>query len=327
MTEKARLKEHLRFQADWCRKLGSPLYATLLELTERDVESGGPCFRVLEGHGADPLGSVPTLRFLGAVHRLVLEEKARWTPFLDTVETHAATLRQAMDRTVQTNEVQRCAALIGGFLVAAAETGLPLRTLEVGASAGLNLRWDHYRYESAWGDPQSPVQFRDVYPVRMPPFSIPARVVERRGCDRDPVDPCSLDGQLTLLSYTWPDQPDRLARLRGAFEIAQRVPAIVDQAGAVEWLPGCLAERRDGLTTVVFHSIVMQYMTPKQRTEMRAILEDAGARASARAPLAWLRMEPGGEQTEVSMTMWPGGREHVLARSGFHGHPVEWIHE
>jgi hypothetical protein len=327
MTEKDLLKQHLRFQADWCRKLGSPQYATLLELTEQDVEANGPCWRVLQGHGADPLGSVPALRFLGAVHRLVLEEKAQWTPFLETVETHAATLRQAMDRPVQTNEVQRCAALIGGFLIAAAETGLPLRTLEVGASAGLNLRWDHYRYESAWGNPQSPVHFKDVYSGKMPPFSIPARIMERRGCDRDPVDPCSLDGQLTLLSYTWPDQPDRLARLRGAFQIAQRVPAIVDRAGAVEWLPGWLAERRDGLTTVVFHSIVMQYMPPEQRTEMRAILEDAGARASAGAPLAWLRMEPGGDQTEVSLTMWPGGRERVLARSGFHGYPVEWIHE
>src|SRR5216684_7671565 len=112
MTEKDRLKEHLRFQADWCRKLGSPLYTDLLALAEKDVEADGPCWRVLEGHGADPMGSVPMLRFLGAVHRLVLEGKAQWTPFLDTVETHAATLRAAMNRPVQTNEVQRSAALV-----------------------------------------------------------------------------------------------------------------------------------------------------------------------------------------------------------------------
>src|SRR6266404_815288 len=306
MTEKDRLKHHLRFQSDWCRKLGSSLYTTLLALAEQDVEADGPCWRVLEGHGADPMGSVPCLRLLGAIHRLVLQGKAQWTPFLDTVETHTATLRDAMDRPVQTNEVQRCAALIGGFLVAAGETGLPLRILEPGASAGLNLRWDHYRYESAWGDPQSPVQFQGAYTTRTPPFSIPARVVERRGCDRDPVDPCSEDGQLTLLSYTWADQTERLARLRGAFQIAERVPAIVDRADAVDWLSKCLAERHDDVTTVIFHSIMMPYMSRRQRAEVRFVVEAAGARASARAPLAWLRMEHGGEQTEVSLTMWPG---------------------
>ena len=46
-------------------------------------------------------------------------------------------------------------ALLGGFLEVAHRTKLPLRILEVGASAGLNLNWDRYRYEStdgAWGD-------------------------------------------------------------------------------------------------------------------------------------------------------------------------------
>ena len=45
-------------------------------------------------------------------------------------------------------------------LVVARETGLGLRCLEVGTSGGLNLRWDHFRYESAtgsWGDAASPV--------------------------------------------------------------------------------------------------------------------------------------------------------------------------
>ena len=46
--------------------------------------------------------------------------------------------------------------IVGGFLAVAAHTGLPLRTFEVGASAGLNLRWDRFFYEArgaTWGPP------------------------------------------------------------------------------------------------------------------------------------------------------------------------------
>jgi len=42
-TVAARLRE----QAGWARKLGSPLYTLLLEKSADDVETGGPCWRVL----------------------------------------------------------------------------------------------------------------------------------------------------------------------------------------------------------------------------------------------------------------------------------------
>ena len=44
------------------------------------------------------------------------------------------------------------------------------------------------------------------------------------------------------------------------------------------------------------------------------------------APLAWLRMEPGWVEgrADVTLTTWPGGRERLIALTGFHGVPVEW---
>ena len=63
----------------------------------------------------------------------------------------------------QTNEVRRAACLLPAFCLVA-ERGLvsPLAVIELGASAGLLLLWDRYRYDYGdgreYGDFDSPVQ-------------------------------------------------------------------------------------------------------------------------------------------------------------------------
>lgn len=135
------IANQLRAAAQLCRQLGSPLYAALLKQVAVDVEMEGPCWVVLQGHEADPLGSALPLRFIGAVHRLVLQGRAPtlarhypsvggnaeadglWTAFLGTVEEHRETLRELVLCPVQTNAVGRSAALLSGFLLVAQETG------------------------------------------------------------------------------------------------------------------------------------------------------------------------------------------------------------
>src|SRR5919201_1678692 len=206
-TAQATIAKHLRWQADQCGRLGSPLYERLLLASAADVLAGGPCWAVLAGREADEPQSMPALRFLGAVHRLVLTGQAPalaplygseppagdpWPAFRATVAEHVEALRAEVLRAVQTNEVGRSAALVGGFLLAARDTGLPLRVLELGASAGLNLRWDAFRYETesaAWGDPGSPVRLEGAYDGAAPPFEVAATVAERRGGGPHPPGP------------------------------------------------------------------------------------------------------------------------------------------
>jgi hypothetical protein len=75
----------------------------------------------------------------------------------------------------------------------------------------------------------------------------------------------------------------------------------------------------------VFHSVVMPYLSHEGRQSFEAVVRQAGERAAAEAPLAWLRMEPGGEQAELRLTTWPGGDERLLAACGFQGRPVHWL--
>lgn len=335
------LAKRLRFQARASSGLGSPLYGDLLERAAGDVEAGGPVREVLRGHEDDPGASALALRLMGAVNRLVLEGRApqlaaryaeqgvdraaTWDAFRAVLEADADLVRAGLERPVQTNEVGRCAALLPGLLAVAAETGLPLRLLEVGASAGLNLRWDSYRYEAgdfSWGPPDSPlrIEFELEGRFEQPPPAV--SVVERRGCDESPVDPASEDGRLTLLSYVWPDQTGRVERALAAIEVAARVPVTVERAGAAGWAVERLAAPAPGCATVVYHSIVMQYLPAGERESFIAALNEAGDRASVEAPLAWLRMEPGGERADVLLTTWPGGEERHLARAGYHGTPV-----
>jgi hypothetical protein len=338
------LAELLEIQREACRSIGSEIYERVLAHCIVRVVQPGPIRDLLAPHEQDPFGSALSLRFLGSVHRIVLEGRAPelaahypsagGTPgpeveeaFEATVAEHADELARRIEHGVQTNEVGRSASLIGALLVVA-RLNHPLRLLEVGSSAGLNLRWDHYRYEAgdqAFGDPGSPVRFDRPWTGRVPDLRGDVSVAERLGCDRAPIDATTDEGRLTLRSFVWPDLAERFRRLDGAIEVARRVPARVERADAPTWVAERLAEPAPGRSTVVMHSIVLQYLEREGRRALLETIAEAGRRASADAPLAWLWMEPGRDGAEVRLTLWPGGHERLVATSGYHGPPVRWL--
>jgi hypothetical protein len=337
--------EVIAFQATECGKAGSPLYEQILRRVAEDLRDGGVSASLLAGSEDDPFGSALALRLVGAVHRLVLEgrspELAALYPsvggdpragdpgaaFLAVLRDHPDEVARRLADGVQTNEVGRAAVLAGGYAMVGAETGLPLRILEIGTSAGLNLRFDHFAYDTGThvaGDPDSPVRFTGVWEGTPPWLPEHFDVAERRGCDRHPIDATTDDGRLTLLSFVWPDQLERIERLEAAIEVARSVPVELDQADATRWVDQQLRAPRPGLATVVVHSIVLQYLSADGRRRFRAALESAGSRATATAPVAWLRMEPAGDRAELRLTTWPGGAERLLASAGYHGSPIWW---
>jgi hypothetical protein len=343
------LVERLRTQADQCATAGSRLTAALLEGAAADLEDGGPARDLLQPLADDPVGTVPPLRFAGALHRLVLERRAPllaahypsvggtapveqvWPAARAVVAEQLDVLRELVRRPVQTNEVGRSAALLGGLQLLTAPDPRPVVLLEVGASAGLNLLVDRYAVRTGGvlrGDAASPVVLVEPWSGAVPPDA-PVQVVQRAGCDPAPLDPTTTEGRLTLTSYVWADQRERLERLRGALEVVRRVPAPVEQAPASAFLARELAAPRPGRRTVVWHSVVRQYMTRQERSDVDDLLAAAGGRATDDAPLVRLSLEPervgdSDFRFTVSAQTWPGGQVRVLADAQGHGPPVVW---
>jgi hypothetical protein len=330
LSPRDHLAANLRWQAELCSRGDSPLYAALLEKSASDAEVAGPVWDVLADYAQESRSDVVPLRFMAAVHRLVLLDRLpelaghypstggegdahnAWPVFRQALIDHRDEIHALVARRCQTNEVGRCAALLGGFLEAANRTGLPLRILEIGASAGLNLRWDRYRYESAggaWGDPGSPVRFGHHFEVS-PPMNRAAEVVDRKGCDINPVDPGSEEGALVLRSSIWADQLGRLALLDGAIEVARDMPVDVEEIDAVSFLERELARPAPDVATVVYHSIFMHYVTHDDRRRIAELIDAAD--------VCHLSLEFGAEAFEVRLD------GELLGTSGPHGTHVRW---
>ena len=341
--------ESLEAQAFSCTNAGSTLYGSLLAGLIDDYRSGGVTAELLEGVSAAPMHDAVPLRYLATAHRLALAgaapNLARWygscdgtwngedisTDFLHLAQTHRSEFLAGLQRNVQTNEVGRSAVLASAFALVARRHQRALDLLEIGCSAGLLSRWDEYFYDtgsSALGSPASEVRFdHSWFRTPAPDLSGDVRVARRRGSDISPIDATNAEGQLTMLSFVWPDQAERVDRLRRALAIAARTPLPITRADAGAWLAQELANGpTTAVATVVFHSIVWQYLPQSTRAMVRDALETAGELATADSPLLWLRMEPHTPQrADVRLTTWPGGHEEVLAEVGYHGTDIEWL--
>lgn len=344
----SRLLQTIEVQGQVCAGMGSAMYGELLPMIGDDVEAGGSFARIFAGHENDSGRMALPLRLLGGLHRLALDGRApalrRWYPsvggdwnaeaawpdILQASADHAEYLRSALDQPPQTNEVGRSAALVGGLLTLTARFGSPVRLFEIGCSAGLNLRADRYRYSypgGDWGPAGSPVVIEHAWRGALPPRT-DLKIVERHGYDIAPLDATGTEGELTLLSYVWPDQQDRLDRLRGAISVARQVPATLHRRNATEAV--ATLDLGDGALTVLWHSIMWQYLSLPEQSTIEATIKEIGARARAESPFAHLTLEPHRRTPDsdvefvVRARCWPGGDDRLLAACSPHGPPVTW---
>jgi hypothetical protein len=346
MSETA-IRAHFEAQARACDDLGSPFTARLCRVLARILDrSTVTGMAVLEWQG-NPRADALALRLCGGLHALALADaddgiagayppasldEDRLAAEIDAaIRRNDEDLVRALDSAPQTNEVGRAAMLLPGFLAIARHFDLPLAVAEIGASAGLNLNFDRFRYScgaSFWGDPASPVMLEPEVRGAPPPLESDLSIVSRHGCDIAPIDLADPAQRLRLRSYVWPDQTLRRQRQDAAIALALDNPVRLERADAAGFVHARLADRPDGAVFVLFHTIMWQYMPRATKDAILAALDEAGANATPKRPIARLRMEPRDPNepfATLSLTTWPGGGTERLARCDYHGRWIEWM--
>lgn len=232
-------------------------------------------------------------------------------------------------RRVQTNDVGRCGLLWPALLYAWRRSGSrPLHVVEFGASAGLNLAFDRYRYDYGTGellgavDPEAPV-------IRTEPrgggFPVPDRwpdVASRCGVDIEPVDVTDGAAIRWVEALIWPDQMDRIRMFRRAVAVVRGDPPHVIEGDGMDLLPGIVEALPEDGVACVFHSHATYQLGREGRSELDARLDAVAARRElVRVSIEWLGDDPG---PTILVTLGRGSDRHTVHVADVHHHGA-WI--
>jgi hypothetical protein len=171
----------------------------------------------------------------------VLAGQASWDDVDGALAEHPVFLaRFAAEQPVQTNEIGRAAPLARGI---AALGRREVDLLELGTAGGLLLYVDRF-------------------------VEAPFRVVRRRGIDLNPVDVTTEEGARLLEAFVWPDQRERIERLRRAIEVARQDPPELIDGDYVDVVSSHVQGE-----TVVMTSVTTGYLDDDRYEELVAKLQ------------------------------------------------------
>ncbi|GAA2133887.1 DUF2332 domain-containing protein [Kitasatospora kazusensis] len=317
----------------------SPLYRALSRTVA--AEDG-----LLDLAGRGRHGQYPTFLFFGAVHQLLLSgvdhPLAGYFPSVVGPGRDAAPAEEAgpalvafceqyerelteviSTRLVQTNQVQRALGLRFGLNTIAAQAAGPVHLIEVGTSAGLNLRFDRYGYTvggRSFGDPASAVQLVAEHygPGPLPDLDVLPDVASVLGVDLNPIDVRDPDARRWLEALVWPENHDQRALLAAAIDLTVADPPRILAGDAIDVLPGLARTLPAGEPRVVFHSATRMHV-PDHRL---AAFDAAIASLGETGPLWWLSVEeapdpdprPSPTRHGAALNLrTPDGERHILA--------------
>lgn len=243
---------------------------------------------------------------------------------------HSQDLLQLMQsRYVQTNEVRRCVLLRPAFarIVECGERQ-PMHLVDLGASSGLNLIFDRYHYSYSNGQQMGPedavlrltceLKSNAKLPEILPEF------LDRLGIDLNPIDLTNEDEVLWALSLIWPDQPERLQRLKSAIEVRKNVSLKMERGSGLSLLPLWSQSSADMRPLCLVHSYTVIQFSIEARQQLEEILlKISKKRPVWRVELEWF----GTPFSELKLSYYANGEKKVhelLAETHAHGEWMDW---
>jgi len=319
--------------------LGVAEDAELLELASR-IDPGQPPPNVLYAAVQDllfqdPAGSPEAEAltvFYPAISGNAIPDRSPWEAFRAFCLGHAEQLDASL-RTgrTQTCVVHRCAIVLPALAslpaIAAAEGRVAL--LEIGPSAGLNLRLDRYRYDYGegvvWGDEAArPELCCDARGTQKPPVPEALEVVARCGVDLNPIDLGDAKAIRWLRALIWPEHVERARVMDEALALAESVPIEIEKGDATREIEAHIERLPADAPRVLFATHVV-YQIPR---EGRRAMVEGIERASLERPVDLLIMESTGRgDSRIEWTHFEAGvrsQRRPLASCGPHGRWIEW---
>ena len=270
----------------------------------------------------EPAKRQPNLLF-GALrwHNVTVDDPAEALAWL--LEHQDAVLAVMRNRRTQTNEVARCATL----LPALALLPQPLALIEVGASAGLCLLYDSWRYHytgsrvDRWvGPTKSPLTLSCITTGDVPvPQQVPA-IIWRAGLDLNPIDAADPDARRWLQALIWPEHHERADRLDAALAVAALAAPRIVAGDLVSDLPKLLDQAPTGATVVVTHSATLAYLDRTSATHSSPCSPTPGCTGSAPRAHACCRTSRSKSPTMATSTdalwcPWTTARSPLLSHT------------
>ncbi|MGB5778392.1 MAG: DUF2332 domain-containing protein [Allopontixanthobacter sediminis] len=337
----------IEWQARHAEEAGAPGTGKIVRAQVAVLDSDTATGRRMAGWQGKVVEDALPLRLAGGLHNLVLTgEDRRLEPVyagllndqgqidaivLELVRKYDTRLLPWLDGPPQTNEAGRSWAFMAALKWLSVRLGPKFSLFELGASAGVNTMMDRYYFDLGGvteGPPNSPMRIVPEWRSAPPPDAA-VEIVSIRGCDQAPIDLRDPAMALKLKSYVWPEARHRLARIDVAAALAAESPPLIAHQDAGPFVDEMLTQApEEGVTRVLLHSIVWQYIPPATRQHIEEAMASAARGATASSPLAWVSLETNREtfRHELSVRYWPGGGAGQLLGCGHpHGAWAEWF--